>query len=1518
MRKYIIPLIICLLTASAPTFAAYTPAAPPNGSVQVNTNGKTTGLDVTGHAGQYITSDGAIARWGNPAALIDPRSYGAMCLGPNYTGGVGGSANGIYVITSGSGLNNGTYTSVPLTGGSGSGALATVVVSGGVVTSVTATTAGSGYKLRDQLSAAVANIGGAGTSFTSQVATLNSNKTPTYPGFDDTQGFQNAFAAAQNTGQGVMVPNGCWVTTLYPPQGTNMVANGFAVTYGFNMLGGTADAMPVLYEICAGGTCPTYVIKLPANPNSAFVGFEINGAANYGSSTANTYGIGTDQNSGGGATKSWIYNMSFKDLKVGFGTPNGSTMFAISQNSDYSTNTYGMYGNFSDLYSVGDTFASSNTGMVLYGGAGEVRISNGRFEYNSVGVEVRDYGGVTLDNNQFDNNCHTGLLLSSTSNQVSVNGGIFQNNGQKGFGCSGTWVSGQEADITLSRTSTNPLYLSMSNVVFGGYGGAQPKYLVEATTAGANNEYVDMQGGSTKPGYVTDPFNWSNGSPVHVVVDTQDQPKQGNLINGRMASQAAGLPLSQPGTLTAYGDQVTYYSFYTPSTQYPALINTDLNGSLTSLSTTTTAFGFDCDIVDLNIFPTSNPTQTGNGLVSWLPSAADPTYGAPSTVDAAHLAITKQCRTAGLTWLATPSTYKVLGQSASCVQTGTWANDSRYGGAIGVTSNTNGSTLTCAITTNGGPIYLDYQMVENDGGTFTYAVDGGSTTSVPTNGGNVFSYPVAAHHSVGGIRIPVAAGSHSVVINVTSATSASNNVYFEALLTPPGKAFLGGGPTVYYGGQLRTLNDATYPLAVAAYNVAESTDARQLQADGLAVNFVDVQNYVNATTDMTGGPAANVPNGTGYQHLRDAFEGQMQFLPQPRASGLLDPRNYGAVCNAIYADGRTYTPGSVGTVTMTAGSNVIAIGGYTFSSADVGKSIAMNAGGGGTAGVALGTIVSVNTGANTATLSVTPTVSTTSGYAVFGHDDTAGFVAAATAAASGIGGVSVPDACAVRELALPNFVTLQGAAKETNYSYNFIHPSMFILATGFSEDSANYGINITNYNQVALSGFQIRGAVFPLNSSNSGFANERLACVGTDSGTQSVRAGISLDHMSLTNCFHGLGSRVGLSSNSGHIFFESYFSEYSANGVGIYGGLSDGAEFGDVFTSNFDGGAYWGGGGGYATTAMRLIGVRFEENGYGIYCDGCSGNHLDGTEFQFNAGYNIVLNGQWDNFWMTGGFFEYNLGDNTHSSVELLGFGNYGHPNLSMSNVQTTEGAYLLDYNATAGSVNPRVEYLGGILKVNTALIKTTTGTPDVFIATPVNLPPYYGGAGYTALTINSTQQVGIGTSSARAGVALDLGANSTTANSSLLLPVGTTGARPGTGINGMLRYNSTTNAIEGYVNGGWGGIGGGSAVSIKTANYTVLATDNNTTFTNTGAGGSVTFTLPTAAASLNYCFINDQTTTIVVLATGSNTIRNGSVVTTANGNLTDGAAKGSRVCIQGLNSTEWYVNSITSSWTVN
>ena len=75
-------------------------------------------------------------------------------------------------ITPGSGYVDAVYTNVPLTGGSGSGAEATISVVGGAVTTVTITARGAGYAVGDSLSASNTNLGGTGSGFAIPVSAI--------------------------------------------------------------------------------------------------------------------------------------------------------------------------------------------------------------------------------------------------------------------------------------------------------------------------------------------------------------------------------------------------------------------------------------------------------------------------------------------------------------------------------------------------------------------------------------------------------------------------------------------------------------------------------------------------------------------------------------------------------------------------------------------------------------------------------------------------------------------------------------------------------------------------------------------------------------------------------------------------------------------------------------------------------------------------------------------------------------------------------------------------------------------------------------------------------------------------------------------------------------------------------------------------------------------------------------------------------------------------------------------------
>ena len=120
-------------------------------------------LDVTGypynvlHAGHVIIKDA-------------DGEYKPMPLGGD------GNIVSLGTIVGGTLYTDDTYTDVALTGGTGTGAEATIEVEDGAVTSVTITKDGKGYEVGDELSAAADDVGGTGSGFKVPVTAVTTEK----------------------------------------------------------------------------------------------------------------------------------------------------------------------------------------------------------------------------------------------------------------------------------------------------------------------------------------------------------------------------------------------------------------------------------------------------------------------------------------------------------------------------------------------------------------------------------------------------------------------------------------------------------------------------------------------------------------------------------------------------------------------------------------------------------------------------------------------------------------------------------------------------------------------------------------------------------------------------------------------------------------------------------------------------------------------------------------------------------------------------------------------------------------------------------------------------------------------------------------------------------------------------------------------------------------------------------------------------------------------------------------------
>lgn len=107
-----------------------------------------------------------------------------------------------------------------------------------------------------------------------------------------------------------------------------------------------------------------------------------------------------------------------------------------------------------------------------------------------------------------------------------------------------------------------------------------------------------------------------------------------------------------------------------------------------------------------------------------------------------------------------------------------------------------------------------------------------------------------------------------------------------------------------------------------------------------------------------------------------------------------------------------------------------------------------------------------------------------------------------------------------------------------------------------------------------------------------------------------------------------------------------------------------------------------------------------------------------------------------------------------------------------------------------------------------------------------------------------------------------------------------------------------------------------GITVTPKRANYSVLAGDNSTFFTNGGAQGEVDFTLPTAVAGRSYSFYVDAAQTIKIIAGSSTTIQVAGSTSAPAGNITNDTPGGC-ITLVAISTTKWVASSHEGTWTI-
>jgi lysophospholipase L1-like esterase len=338
------------------------------------------------------------------------------------------------------------------------------------------------------------------------------------------------------------------------------------------------------------------------------------------------------------------------------------------------------------------------------------------------------------------------------------------------------------------------------------------------------------------------------------------------------ATRSSSNPTAFPG-LTVFGSSISNpgTGSTTQGTGYAYEVAADLGLGNSVFMNNARSGDEIADAGRLFVLQFTNPQYTRNSAVILEHGVNDVSRYTTTAQQANYQSFYK----AAAAWLAMPQSSKVFGQA--CTKTsGSWTNDItsfKPLTTLAVQSTTNGSVLTCSITTTGPTLYLAYRKIDGDAGAASVTVDGSAVGTLDgSNGGGTILTQNGVADSVGVFTTAVVPGAHTVVVTVTSATGAGNIVSVEWLGSAPAAATSTTGviaaPVVYALGVLRNQNGAN-DVTTALFDGFNQSIASALKADGLNVNYVDIRSRVNPSTQMFD---TLHPNQTGHNNMRDAIE----------------------------------------------------------------------------------------------------------------------------------------------------------------------------------------------------------------------------------------------------------------------------------------------------------------------------------------------------------------------------------------------------------------------------------------------------------------------------------------------------------------------------------------------------------------------------------------------------------------------------------------------------------------------
>ena len=455
-------------------------------------------------------------------------------------------------------------------------------------------------------------------------------------------------------------------------------------------------------------------------------------------------------------------------------------------------------------------------------------------------------------------------------------------------GC-GRWNSGYNVfefdnysggDVISYQPQTSSMTFRMGGASYGFSSQGFSAGTVNATTVNATTINASQVNGAVSPASlpVFAPSGTSHAQgavpdPGSVAGKARYLREDGTWINPVTPVAVASTVAPTASTvLTTFGDSIVAGTGASSTATDQAQLTANAMGAYLN----NYALGGDqaCDVFTRQIWPNHVSTTVDSSAVYELGVG---TNDVDVKGTGPYEAVFESCHQAAMAWLGVPREYKVLGGDAGVTATGAWSAtvDTTDASAFGGLHASGAGTVTFPVTSYGNPVYVWYTMQDNvAGANFTYSLDGGAqsaayytspTPAIATQNGSTYS--------VGLIRIPAAAGAHSVMLTTTT-----GSVIVQGVGTMPSKAYAGHAviavsdvPNQLAGSALST------PQQIAQYTSDISTDAALLDADGADVRVVHTEQYMMAT-------AAEMynnlhPNDFGYTHMASAYKAVLNPTP---------------------------------------------------------------------------------------------------------------------------------------------------------------------------------------------------------------------------------------------------------------------------------------------------------------------------------------------------------------------------------------------------------------------------------------------------------------------------------------------------------------------------------------------------------------------------------------------------------------------------------------------------------------